>query len=107
MAFYENTILAKQDLADKDLRDIRDKYSKIINNSSGKLVKTEDWGLLTLARKIKNYNKAFYIHFKFEGDKITLNELDKKIKQDSSIIRHLSVKYNKLDIEKEFFKKNK
>ena len=34
MAFYENTIIAKQDLAKKDLEDIKDKYSEIINNYS-------------------------------------------------------------------------
>ena len=61
-------------------------------------------GLLNLANKIKNYNKGFYIHYKFEGDNKTLAEIEKKIKVDSSIIRFLTVKYKKLDIENEFFK---
>ena len=73
MAFYENTILAKQDLAVSELEKIKSKYEEIINNSSGKVLKIEDWGLLSLARKIKNYKKAFYIHYKFEGTKKTLN----------------------------------
>ena len=105
MAFYENTIIAKQDLAEKDLKSIKDKYSEIINNSSGKVVKIEEWGLLSLANKIRNYKKGFYIHYKFEGDRSTLNEVNKKIKVDNTIIRHLTVKYKKLDITKEFFKK--
>ena len=79
MAFYENTIVAKQDLAEKDLKLIVDKYSKIIN-SSGKVIKIEEWGLLNLANKIKNYKKGFYIHYKFEGNSKTLNEINKKIK---------------------------
>ena len=106
MAFYENTIVAKQDLADKDLKTLKDKYIEIINNSSGKVIKTEEWGLLNLATKIKNYKKGFYIHYKFEGKSATLNEIDKKIKIDGSIIRYLTVKYRKLDTTKEFFKKN-
>ena len=57
MAFYENTIIAKQDLAEKDLKTVRDKYNEIINSSSGKVVKIEDWGLLNLASKIKKYKK--------------------------------------------------
>ena len=105
MAFYENTIIAKQDLAEKDLKSIKDKYSEIINNSSGKIVKIEEWGLLNLANKIRNYKKGFYIHYKFEGDKSTLNEVNKKIKVDNTIIRHLTVKYKKLDTTNEFFKK--
>jgi len=107
MAFYENTIVAKQDLAEKELKGIISKYEDIINTSSGKIVKTEEWGLLNLANKIKNYKKGFYIHFKFEGNNKTLNEIEKKIKVDGSIIRHLTVKYSKLDVSSEFFKKDK
>ncbi len=107
MAFYENTIIAKQDLAEKDIKSIKEKYNEIINNSSGKVVKIEEWGLLNLSNKIKNYKKGFYIHYKFEGNNKTLNEIEKKIRIDSSIIRHLTVKYKELDIKNEFFKKSK
>ena len=72
MAFYENTIVAKQDLAEKELKTIKEKYNEIIN-SSGKVLKIEEWGLLNLANKIKNYKKGFYIHYKFEGNNKTLN----------------------------------
>ena len=107
MAVYENTIVARQDLAEKELNTIKQKYNEIINKSSGKVVKIEEWGLLNLAKKIKNYKKGFYIHYKFEGNKETLNEIKKKIKIDSSIIRYLTVKYKKLDTKNEFFKKDK
>ena len=105
MAFYENTIVTKQDLAEKELKNIKSKYEKLINDTSGKVIKTEDWGLLNLASKIKNYKKAFYIHYKFEGNKNTLNEIEKKVKVDSSIIRYLTVRYKKLDTKNEYFKK--
>ena len=107
MAFYEKTLVAKQDLAEKELKNIKEKYNEIINKASGKVVKIEEWGLLNLASRIKNYKKGFYIHFKFEGNKNTLNEIEKKIKVDGSIIRYLTVKYKKLDIKNEFFNKNK
>ena len=107
MSFYENTIVAKQDLADLELKKIRDKYSEIINNSSGKVVKIEEWGLRNLAKKIKNYKKGFYIHYKFEGNNDTLNEIEKRIKLDGKIIRHLTVKYKDLDLKNEFFNENK
>tara|TARA_B100000123_G_scaffold222106_1_gene170642 strand:- start:21 stop:344 length:324 start_codon:yes stop_codon:yes gene_type:complete len=107
MAFYENTIVARQDLAENELKKVKDKYNELINNSSGKVIKVEEWGLLNLATKIKNFKKGFYIHFKFEGGSKTLNEIEKKIKVDSSIIRFLTVKYKKLDTKNEFFKKDK
>ncbi len=107
MAFYENTIIAKQDLAEKDIKSIKEKYNEIINNSNGKVVKIEEWGLLNLSNKIKNYKKGFYIHYKFEGNNKTLDEIEKKVRIDSSIIRHLTVKYKVLDIKNEYFKKSK
>ena len=79
MAFYENTIIAKQDLAEKEIKIIKDKYNEVINTSSGKVVKIEEWGLLNLANKIKNYKKGFFIHYKFEGNRDTLNNIEKTI----------------------------
>ena len=105
MAFYENTILARQDLAEIDLKDITSKYKDLINNTSGKTIKVEEWGLLNLAKKINNFKKAFFIHYKFEGNTKTLNEIKKKIKIDNSVIRHLTVKYKKLDLDNEYFNK--
>ena len=99
MSFYENTLVTKQDLPKSELEKIKDKYNNVINSNSGKVVKIEEWGLLNLARKIKKYNKGFYIHYKFEGNKETLEEINKKIKTDRSIIRHLIVKYKNLDVK--------
>tara|TARA_B100000963_G_scaffold146964_1_gene127973 strand:+ start:20888 stop:21211 length:324 start_codon:yes stop_codon:yes gene_type:complete len=105
MSFYEKTIVAKQDLPKSELDKIREKYTAIINDNKGKVIKVEEWGLMNLSRKIKKYNKAFYIHYKFQGNPQTLKELNKKVKIDGSIIRHLIVKYKSLDTKKEYFKK--
>ena len=104
MSFYEHTFVAKQDLSTIEVDDLETKYNDLINSTDGKVVKIEKWGLLSFAKKINNYNRGFYIHYKFEGNNETLSQVEKKIKIDTSIIRHLTVKYKKLDIENEFFK---
>ncbi len=105
MNFYEHTLVAKQDLSSSDVEKIEKKYNEIIKKASGKVLKVEKWGLLNFAKKIKNYNKGFYIHYKFQGNSETLNEIKKNINIDSSVLRHLTIKYKKLDLEKEYFKK--
>ena len=45
MSFYENTLVAKQDLPKSELDKIKEKYSSIINSNSGKVIKIEEWGL--------------------------------------------------------------
>ena len=107
MSFYENTLVTKQDLGKPELEKIKEKYNDIINNNSGKVIKIEEWGLLNLTKKIKKFNKGFFIHYKFEGNSLTVNEIDKKANLDSSIIRSLIVKYKKLDTKNEFFNKSK
>ena len=103
MAFYEHTIVGKQDLSEKDVESLISKYSKIIDKS-GKLLKTEKWGLINLSSKINKNRKGIFVHFKFETAKEeTVKDIEKKLAIDNNIIRYLTVKYNKLDLKKEYF----
>jgi small subunit ribosomal protein S6 len=109
MTFYEHTFVGKQDLSDKEIDNLVSKYSDIIEKS-GKILKTEKWGLLNLATKIKRNRKGIFIHFKFEGKNKIVKDIEKKLSIEKGIIRYLTVKYNKLDLSKEYFdfkKKNK
>tara|TARA_B110000967_G_scaffold167942_1_gene176691 strand:- start:24 stop:356 length:333 start_codon:yes stop_codon:yes gene_type:complete len=106
MNFYEHTLIAKQDISTPELEKIEKKYTDIINKTEGKIVKVEKWGLLSFAKKIKTYNKGFYIHYKFEAESKTLEEIKKNSIIDNSLLRHLTVRYKKLDIETEYFKEN-
>ena len=104
MNFYEHTLIAKQDLSTLDLSNIEKKYNDIITKTNGKIIKVEKWGLLSFAKKIKAYNKGFYIHYKFEAENKTLEEIKRNSVIDNSLLRHLTVKYKKLDVETEYFK---
>tara|TARA_B100002052_G_C15349610_1_gene362019 strand:- start:128 stop:448 length:321 start_codon:yes stop_codon:yes gene_type:complete len=102
MAFYEHTIVGKQDLSEKEVDSLVTKYSKMIDKS-GKLLKTEKWGLINLANKIKKNKKGIFVHFKMEIEGKTIRELEKQLSIDTNVIRFLTVKYNKLDLKNEYF----
>ena len=104
MNFYEHTLIARQDLSTLELEGVENKYKDIIDKNAGKIIKVEKWGLLSFAKKIRSYNKGFYIHYKFQGESKTLEEIRKSCIIDNSLIRHLTVKYKKLDTETEYFK---
>jgi len=104
MNFYEHTLIAKQDLSTPELENIEKKYTDIITKTAGKVIKVEKWGLMNFAKKIKAYNKGFYIHYKFEAENKTLEEIKRKSVIDNSLLRHLTVKYKKLDVETEYIK---
>ena len=106
MNFYEHTLIAKQDMSTPELNNIEKKYKDIITKTDGKVIKVENWGLLSFSKKIKAYNKGFYIHYKFEAENKTLEEIKRNSIIDNSLLRHLTVKYKKLDTETEYFKEN-
>ena len=106
MNFYEHTIIARQDISPAQLKQVEDKYKKIINNNEGNLLKTEKWGLMNLSYLIKKNKKGNYIHFKMEGNSKTISELEKNEKIDKNLLRYLTVKVKKFDLETDYFKKN-
>ena len=105
MNCYEHTLIAKQDLDDKKSKELIKKYEEIINSNSGKVLKTEEWGLRNFSHKIKNNKKGFYFHMKIQGNGKTINELEKVENIDQMLIRFLTVKVKKHDLDKVYFEK--
>ena len=105
MNFYEHTIIARQDTTQSQLKQIEEKYSNLVTKNEGKIVKTENWGLLNLSYLIKRNKKGNYIHFKIEGKGKTISELEKNEKLDKNLLRYLTVKVKKLDLKTNYFEK--
>jgi len=103
MNCYEHTLIAKQDLQEKQANILINKYEDIINKNSGKVLKTEEWGLKNLSHIIKNNKKGFYFHIKFEGIGKTIEELEKAENIDQALIRFLTVRVKKHDLKIEYF----
>ena len=103
MNCYEHTFIAKQDLPENQTKILINKYEDIINKNSGKVLKTEEWGLKNLSHMIKNNKKGFYFHIKFEGIGKTIEELEKAENIDQALIRFLTVRVKKHDLKIEYF----
>ena len=106
MNFYEHTLIARQDISPSQIKQIEEKYSKIIEGNDGNIIKFESWGLMNLSYLIKKNKKGNYLHFKIEGNGKTIKELEKTEKIDKNLLRYLTVKVKKLDLETDYFKKN-
>ena len=105
MICYEHTFIAKQDLSENQNQKLIGKNENIIDKNFGKVLKTENWGLRTLAYKIKNNKKGFYFHIKFEGVGKTIEELEKAENIDETLLRFLTVKVKKHDLKANYFEK--
>ena len=105
MNCYEHTLIVRQSKFEDQSKKIINKYEDVINKNSGKVLKTEEWGLRNLSHIIKNNKRGFYFHIKFEGTGKTIVELEKAENIDQMLIRFLTVRVKKHDLKKEYFEK--
>ena len=105
MNSYEHTFIAKQDLSDSQIKKLIEKYENIITSNQGKILKTENWGLRNLSCEIRKNKKRIYYHIKFQGLGETVQKLEENENIDESIIRFLTIKVKKIDLDTNYFTK--
>ena len=105
MNLYEHTIITRQDASPSEIKQLTEKYSKIVEKNQGEIIKTEHWGLLNLSYLIKKNKKGSYIHFKIKGKGNVINELEKNESIDKKLLRYLTVKVKKFDLKNNYFSK--
>ena len=105
MNLYEHTIIAKQDISPSEIKQLTEKYSKIVEKNEGQIVKTENWGLLNLSHLIKKNKKGSYIHFKIKGNGKIIDELERNESIDKKLLRYLTIKVKKFDLDTDYFTK--
>ena len=105
MNLYEHTIVVKQDVGPSQIKKLTEKYSNIVEKNDGNIVQTQNWGLLNLSYIIKKNKKANYIHFKIKGSGKIIKELEKNESIDQNLLRYMTVKVKKFDLEEKYFGK--
>ena len=103
MNLYEHTIIARQDASPSELKQLTEKYSKIVEKNEGEIVKAENWGLLNLSYLIRKNKKGSYIHFKIKGKGKVIEELEKNEALDKKLLRYLTVKVKDFDLDANYF----
>ena len=103
MSNYEHTIITRQDTSASQIKQIKEKYSDIIQKNKADIVQTQDWGLMNLSYLIKKNRKGNFIHFKIKGNGSLIKDLEKNEKLDKNLLRFLTVKVKKFDLETNYF----
>ena len=105
MNLYEHTLVARQDTSPAQIKQLTEKYSKLVEKNEGEIVQTEEWGLLNLTYVIKKNKKGSYIHFKIKGSGKIIEELEKNEIIDKNLLRCMTVKVKKFNLEAKYFSK--
>lgn len=107
MTIYEHTYIAAPEASKKDIDEIEKKISEILSKNSGKVHRTEDWGIRNLAYPIKKNNKGYYRNLYLEGDNKTVKEIENFEKFEDKIIKYLSIKIKSIPKEESELSKEK
>ena len=92
MALYEHVFLARQDLAQAQVDSLAETATKIIEDNGGKVVKTETWGLRSLAYRIAKNRKAHFVMLEFDAPTHVVAELERQTQINEDVIRYMSLR---------------
>ncbi|MFA5989400.1 MAG: 30S ribosomal protein S6 [Sphingomonas sp.] len=92
MALYEHVFLARQDLAQAQVDALAETATKIVEDNAGKVVKTESWGLRSIAYRIAKNRKAHYVMLEIDAPAGVVAELERQTQINEDIIRYMTVK---------------
>ncbi len=95
MALYEHVFLARQDLSQAQVDALAANATQIVEGMGGKVVKTETWGLKSLAYKIDRNRKAHYVLLNIEGPGNLVAELERQNRINEDILRWLTIAVEK------------
>ncbi len=92
MPLYEHVFLARQDLAQAQVDALAETATNIIEGNGGRVVRTETWGLRSLAYRIQKNRKAHYVALDFEAPTPVVAELERQTQINEDVIRYMTVK---------------
>ncbi len=92
MPIYETVFIARQDLSEAQVKTLTEAASKIIEDQKGKVLKTENWGLRTLAYKINKNRKGHYVLIESDASADAIIELERTMRINEDIMRYMTIK---------------
>ncbi|MEN7536080.1 30S ribosomal protein S6 [Aurantiacibacter flavus] len=91
MALYEHVFLARQDLSQAQVDALAASATETVEKMGGKVVKTETWGLKSLAYKIDRNRKAHFVMLNIDGPGDLVAELERQNNINEDVIRWLTI----------------
>lgn len=92
MKTYECVVIYAPTVGTDVLESSTKKYTEVITSRGGKFSGVDDWGKRSLAYEIAFHREGFYHFYKFDGDGEIINELNRQMRIDENVIRHMIVR---------------
>ncbi|MDR3187060.1 MAG: 30S ribosomal protein S6 [Holosporaceae bacterium] len=97
MSLYENVFIGRQDLSQQQIEALGAGLGLFVTQNSGEVVRSEYCGSRNLAYPIKKNHKGHYYVMQIKVSAETVAELERIMRINDDIIRHLVVRVSKFD----------
>lgn len=99
MAFYELTYIVRPDVPTTQVETVLGKVSDLVKKHKGKVVKTEQWGLRTLAYPVKKHTRGYYTYLGLSMDGEGVSDLERQLQLSDDVIRYMTVAVDEVSKE--------
>ena len=91
MNIYESVIILSANASEEAMAAFGEKMKELIS-ANGELTNVEEWGKKTFAYDIKKQKEDFYTLFTFSAKPDFIAELDRVLRLDETVLKHMIVK---------------
>lgn len=92
MKKYEVIFIVKPTVDEEALEAVVSKFDNLVKNNGGTVDKIDRWGKKRLAYELNDFNEGFYVLIYFTAEAQVVFELDRVMKIQDEIIRHMIIK---------------
>ena len=107
MPYYENVFIARQDISAVQVDGLIENFEKIITNAGGSIAKRENWGLRTMAYKIKKNRKGHYVLLNIDAPAPALHEMERQMQINEDILRYMTIRVDEHEVAPSAIMRNK
>ena len=97
--YYESVFIARQEISSQQVDAIADVFTDIIKEGGGKVTKRENWGLKSLAYRIKKSRKAHYTLFNIDAPMDAIQEMERQMRLSEDVLSYITIRVDELDEE--------
>jgi len=92
MPLYEHVFLARQDVSAQQVEELTAQLTGVLEQLGGKVTKLEQWGVKSLAYRVRKNRKAHFTFMNVDAPPAALNEIERQERLNEDVLRYLTIR---------------
>ena len=92
MPLYEHVFLTRQDASAQQVEELTSQFQAVIAQLGGNVAKTEQWGVKSLAYRLRKNRKAHFTLLNVDAPPSALTEVERQERLSEDVLRYLTVR---------------